>query len=331
MSNTTLIGMLNARSVSDKTIAIYDRIVADRLHLCAVIETWHDTAYSPQLITCTPPGYSYIEKASPRTKLTMLSTRTNQGRLCLFYALFLSAREVPLPVYKSGLEALTVYLRGAGRNALAVVVYRPPDTSISAFFDDLADILEGASMFACPVILMGDVNIHLDVVNDPHAINWRCVMDSHGLTRHVTSPTHQQGHILDVIVIRSDCPVTDVRIELPTLSDHAYITFGVDLQFSRRQSAGSVRRRQWRRFDYDEFCHDLCQSDLLSNPPTDVASLVTCYDETLLSLLDKHAPFADIKRRAHVNAPWYDRQCRLVKVASSPRARLPSQQDRHQP
>ena len=33
-------------------------------------------------------------------------------------------------------------------------------------------------------------------------------------------------------------------------------------------------------------------------------------------LLDKHAPFADIKRRAHVNAPWYDQQCRLVKATT---------------
>jgi len=47
---------------------------------------------------------------------------------------------------------------------------------------------------------------------------------------------------------------------VPTLSDHAYITFGVDLQFSRRQCAGSVRRRQWRRFDYDEFCNDQTSS-----------------------------------------------------------------------
>jgi len=31
-------------------------------------------------------------------------------------------------------------------------------------------------------------------------------------------------------------------------------------------------------------------------------------------LLDKHAPFADIKQRAHENAPWYDRRCKQVKA-----------------
>jgi len=34
----------------------------------------------------------------------------------------------------------------------------------------------------------------------------------------------------------------------------------------------------------------------------DVSSLVTCYNDTLTALLDKHAPFADVKPRAHVNA-----------------------------
>ena len=138
---------------------------------------------------------------------------------------------------------------------------------------------------------MGDVNIHLNVADDPHAVKWRYVIDSHGLVQHVTSPTHRQGHTLDVVVVTpSDCPVTDVRIEPPTLSDHSYVTFSTDLQFSRVQSAGTVRRRQWRCFDYDKFCSDLCQPDLLSDPPADAVTLVTCYDVTLQTLFDRHAP-----------------------------------------
>jgi len=49
-------------------------------------------------------------ESTSRTESTLLlSTRTNHGGLCLFYASFLSAREVPLPVNRSGMEALTVY------------------------------------------------------------------------------------------------------------------------------------------------------------------------------------------------------------------------------
>jgi len=81
----SFVGTFNARSV-------YDRIVADRLHLCAVVETWHDAVDSPQLIACTPPGYSYLEKARPRSASAALTTRTNHGQLCLFYASFIPAK-----------------------------------------------------------------------------------------------------------------------------------------------------------------------------------------------------------------------------------------------
>ena len=38
------------------------------------------------------------------------------------------------------------------------------------------------------------------------------------------------------------------------------------------------------------------------------------YDDTLRSLVDKHAPFADVKLHAHPNAPWYDSRCQVKKA-----------------
>lgn len=47
-SSATAVGLLNVRSVSGKSAVIYDHIIADRLHLCALVETWHDSVDSPQ-------------------------------------------------------------------------------------------------------------------------------------------------------------------------------------------------------------------------------------------------------------------------------------------
>jgi len=93
------VGLLNVRSVSGKSAVIYDCIIADRLHLCALVEKWHDSVYSPQLIAASPPGYRYTEKARPRSE-SALMTITNHGGLCLFYASFFGAREISLPIYK---------------------------------------------------------------------------------------------------------------------------------------------------------------------------------------------------------------------------------------
>jgi len=158
------------------------------------------------------------------------------------------------------------------------------------------------------------------LTDNPHTVKWQSILDSHDFVQHVTSPTHREGHILDVVVTRSDCPVSDVRVELPipTTSDHSFITASVDLQFARRRSVGTIRRRtcRWRNFDCGKFFDDLCQSDMLCNPPTDAAGLVACYNSTLQTLLDKHGLFVDVKPRAHINAPWYDRQCQQAKATT---------------
>jgi len=166
---------------------------------------------------------------------------------CFLHSSLIGAREIPLPVYKSGLEVLAVYVRDARRNAVIVVTYRPGSSAPTGeFFDDFADVLERMSTYAWPLILLGDINLHLDITDDPHTVKWQSILDGHDIVQHVTSPTHREGHILDVVVTRSDCPVTDVRVEppIPTMSDHSFITVSVDLQFARRRSAGTVRRRQ---------------------------------------------------------------------------------------
>jgi len=107
-----------------------------------------------------------------------------------------------------------------------------------------------------------------------------------------------------------------VQVLPPSLSDHSLISVNVNLQPGHRQPAPAVRRHQWRSLDFDGFYDNLRQSVLLTNSPDDCASLVDCYNSTLQSLLDQHAPFAVVKRRAHTNAPWYDRQCQSVKAAT---------------
>ena len=69
---------------------------------------------------------------------------------------------------------------GSGRNELVLVVYRPGSSApTSAFFDDFADVLERVASYACPVLILGDVNIHLDIADDPNTIKWQSVIDSH--------------------------------------------------------------------------------------------------------------------------------------------------------
>jgi len=81
-----------------------------------------------------------------------------------------------------------VYFHAARRTTLVVVLYRPCSDAVSnVFFDDLNDILELTSTYACPIIIMGDLNIHLDVTVNPSAVRFQTTIENYGLLQHVSS------------------------------------------------------------------------------------------------------------------------------------------------
>ena len=156
-----------------------------------------------------------------------------------------------------------------------------------------------------PSQLDGDLKIHLDVTADPNTVKFNLAIVNHGLLQHVVSPTHSPGHMLDVFITRSDCP--------PVLSDHSFIKV-TDLQFQHGLVTHCIRRRQWRAFDFDGFCEDLSSSALLCDPPIGAVGLFTSYHNTMQALVDKHAPFAVVKHRAHSTAQWNNHSCHSVKM-----------------
>ena len=131
----TRIGLLNAQSVGNKCAAICDRIASERLHFCAIVESWHDVADDPNLIACAPPGYRFFDRARTRNDDAVQNLKTNYGSICLFYKSSVGVRQLALPVYKSKIEVLAVFVHGARRNAVIVVVYWPGSAEVNnAFF-----------------------------------------------------------------------------------------------------------------------------------------------------------------------------------------------------
>ena len=76
----------------------------------------------------------------------------------------------------------------------------------------------------------------------------------------------------------------------------------------------SVESRRWRYFKQDSFTDDLLRSKLIGNPPSDAVSLFKCYDQTLKSLVNKHAPLAKVTIRSRPTAASYDAGCVSVKA-----------------
>ena len=167
-----------------------------------------------------------------RSKAQATNMLTNHGGVCLLHNTTFSARSVLLPVYKM-FEVLTVYLHSSDLNLLAIVVYRRGSTAVScAFFDEFDNVLECTATFASPIVILGDINIHLDAVTDLNTTTFLSSLESHDVMQHVVGPTHTDGHMRDVLITYSDVRVMTLTVEEPKLSgsDHSFITLELELQ-----------------------------------------------------------------------------------------------------
>jgi hypothetical protein len=85
-----------------------------------------------------------------------------------------------------------------------VVIYRPPSPSFEQFLSDFASYLELLSASPIKLFIVGDFNIHVDMLNNSAAKNFSALLDSFGTChlQHVSGPTHDGGtgqirHTLD--------------------------------------------------------------------------------------------------------------------------------------
>jgi endonuclease/exonuclease/phosphatase family metal-dependent hydrolase len=86
------------------------------------------------------------------------------------------------------------------------------------------NFLESIVMTNKQLLIVGDFNIHTDILDYPDAIKFSDLMESFSLQQHVSGPTHIHGHMLDLIITRQ----TDRIIKTPPrigryISDHASV------------------------------------------------------------------------------------------------------------
>ena len=306
-------GLFNARSVGNKCASVQQWIADTKLNVAAIVETWHDDASSPDLIGCTPPGFRYVETARQRSESDKQSLKVNHGGVSLFYDRSLSANPCQLRTFTS-FEVVAAYIHRSGFNAVVIVIYRPGSQVITqSFFDDFNNLLESISTFSTSLIILGDLNVHVDDPSNVHGRKLLNVLSSYNFTQHVNVPTHLLGHTLDLVMTRTNLSVTLLPVDPPSLSDHAFVVAEVDCQSLSCQSFDTRIVRNWRSLDVDALATDLCCSELVLKLPDDVDAAFACYDTTLRSLVDKHAPLRTKRISHRTTARWFDDECRASK------------------
>ena len=105
---------------------------------------------------------------------------------------------------------------------------RGSSTASTIFFDESADLLNLTTSYSS-VVVMGDVNLHLDMQTASSNSSFSSLLAANNLVQVVQSPTHTAGHLLDIVAVGSGTAVTSVNVPPPFLSDHSMIDVALDL------------------------------------------------------------------------------------------------------
>ena len=104
-------------------------------------------------------------------------------------------------------------------------IYHPPpgnDTTNAMFTDDITDFLVDKIGKYNKIVMLGDLNMHIDDLTDADSHIFNDTMQEFGLKQHVTSPTHKYSHILDLVYSKANS-----ELNLHNCKVHEFISYHV--------------------------------------------------------------------------------------------------------
>jgi len=269
------IGWLNVRSLNNKTVAVRETIEFNNLDVLALTETWHQHSNDICLRDAAPPDFAVTD--------AVRESQPGYGGIAVLYSALLRCTRVNLPPTTT-FEALCTRFKVSCSEWLLLTIYRPGSSYPSSmFFEELTTVLETLVTHGCPVVIGGDINIHVENPTDIHASCLHELLSSMGLQQHVTLPTHQAGGTLDLVITFSDFGVDELNVEPPGIvSDHSLITCCPAVH--RPTSAPITRQvRSWRKLDRDVLRQHIADSSLGRAPTSnDADSFLTLVYQSLL-------------------------------------------------
>ncbi len=309
----------NAQSVKNKCDSIKDYIVDHDYDILAITETWLRTD-TDDIVTQSiiPSGYNikHVPRASGRG-----------GGVAVIYKQSIPVTLISNCEYKT-FEHIECLLKIQGAHLRLVTVYRPPPSKVnglkvSDFFEEWPTFLDNYLTSSGKLVVVGDLNFHLDVKDDVNASNFKSTVEAAGLTQHVSGATHKKGHTLDVVLsCESDNILHNVNVTDPGFcnnvgdlaGDHMAISFTVNSN-KPKPVTRQVTYRKFKAINADNFSKDLRSSALCDtdNSPKDIHETLNLYNNILTKLVDEHAPLCTRLITLRPNAPWFTEELREAK------------------
>ena len=292
--------LLNVRSLSNKTFIINDFIQDNNLKCLLLCETWLGTDGSIALIEASPANFKFS-----------FSSRVGKkgGGTASIYSTAFDANDFRLGEYSS-FEYHAVFFTNL--KMACITIYRPPKMS-SSFLTEFSEFLSVLHTKYNRILIAGDFNIHIDNDTDPLAREFLNILNIMDFKQHVSQPTHNRGHTLD-LVISYGLPLVVSAVVDPAISDHHAVYFEIP-SFTLPEIPVRVVTK---RYLSSEVVANFINS-LNHHPPSILASscdsMVDAFNDYLKKTLDEIAPPTTKKVRAKPPTPWKNEHTMALKRA----------------
>ena len=186
--------LINCRSVVNKTQEIQLELVINNLDLCILTETWIKECDTITPTRLCPNGYK---------SLSISRQDRVGGGIAIVYKHELNISLASNQPFKT--MELSCFSISTGNKLINLItIYRPPDSNVLEFCNELTKLLETNINLSGELILLGDFNIAVNKPFDAVPASFLDVLHSFNLINRVDKATHRLSNTLDLIIHDAD-------------------------------------------------------------------------------------------------------------------------------
>ena len=301
-------GLVNIQSVTNKIQEIRDLINENRYDVLMLTETWLSECDRAKINEMTPATHAFFH--CPR------ENRRGGGVGIMLSTSFSKVKVHQVERFDTFEHIQVSCEMGNGRYTF-IIIYRPPDTNINNFIDELRSYLETTDMVSTNNFICGDFNLWMDDINARGVTDFSDLLDYFSLRNLVDAATSVSGHILDLVITDSDSSlVLDLTVDdICNISPvHKLITFTVPFVGIKKQTE-TITFRLKNSFMPEALLEkivgviqqrmiDTCEHNLL------VRNCVSCifalYNSIVRSEYDEMCPMVEKNIVVVDQSPWYN-------------------------
>ena len=290
--------VFNSQSICNKCPEVMEHVVDNDADIVFLSETWLRSMKNE--VTGAVKEYGYTLRHTTRKG----RKKEIGGGVGILHKSSLNVKPVKVNSYQTFEHCVVKVEVEDGKWSTYISIYRLDYEPIELFFTEFTELLELFLVANGECIIAGDINIHCDVSDDPHTIQFNELLSAFNLKQSIDVPTHRKGHTLDVVVTHTEeTDISDIAVNDISLSDHFLLSFNINRAAPQSFYKTITYRKK---VSKDDFQEDL--KTVLENLEVheDFKKTITEYNESLTKLIQKH--YSEVTREVKIveNAPWFD-------------------------